>query len=203
LQNVVGVTSFKQQKVLNIREGLKIGIPAVLGSIAGARIAVNLDDAFMERVIGGLLIGMFFLILLKPNRWLRGKEDQEGLKPVWQMTIFFLIGIYGGFIQAGVGFFLLAGLVLGSGFELVRANALKVFIVFIYTPFALAIFIINGDINYVFGFILAAGNMTGAYLGARVAVKWGAPAVRVFLLVAIFFASLKLLGALDFLSGRT
>ena len=151
----------------------------------------------MERIIGGLLIGMFFLIVLKPNRWLKGHENQVPVKLVWQAVIFFFIGIYGGFIQAGVGFFLLAGLVLGSGFELVKANALKVFIVFLYTPFALAVFILNKDVNYVLGFILAIGNMGGAFIGARVAVKWGARAVRVFLLVALFFASLKLLGIFE------
>ena len=192
LQNVVGVSSFKKQKVLDFRDGLKIGIPAVVGSLIGARIAVNLNDAVMERLIGGLLIIMFFLIILKPSRWLKSHEDQAPSKYTWQVIIFFFIGMYGGFIQAGVGFFLLAGLVLGSGFELVKANALKVFIVFLYTPFALLVFILNDDVNYVFGFILAIGNMLGAWVGARVAVKWGAAAVRYFLLVALAFASLKL-----------
>ena len=193
LQNIVGVSSFKQQKVLDFKDGIKIGIPAVIGSLIGARIAVNVNDAIMEKAIGGLLILMFFLIILKPNRWLKGHEDQPPAKLIWQVIIFFFIGVYGGFIQAGVGFFLLGGLVLGAGFELVKANALKVFIVFLYTPFALAIFIINGDVNYVFGFILAIGNMMGAFFGARVAVKWGAKAVRYFLLLALAFASLKLL----------
>jgi len=163
----------------------------------GARIAVSINDALMEKAIGGLLILMFLLIILKPGRWLHTHEGQPPVKLLFQVIIFFLIGIYGGFIQAGVGFFLLAGLVLGSGFELVKANALKVFIVLLYTPFALAVFIWNHDVNYVLGIILATGNMTGAFLGARVAVKWGAGAVRVFLLVALFFASLKLLGAFD------
>jgi uncharacterized membrane protein YfcA len=194
LQNVVGVSSFRQQKVLDFRDGLKVGIPAVIGSLVGARIAVDLNDAVMEKFIGGLLIAMFFLIILKPGRWLKGREGIEALGTPWQLVIFFFIGIYGGFIQAGVGFFLLAGLVLGTGFELVRANALKVFIILLYTPFALGVFIFNGQVSYIFGFTLAIGNMLGAFVGARVAVRWGAPAVRVFLLIALFFASLKLLG---------
>ncbi len=197
MQNVVGVTSFKRQKVLDLKQGLIIGLPAVAGSLLGARIAVGINDAIMEKAIGGLLILMFFLIILKPGRWLNSHEGQPPVKQLFQIIIFFFIGVYGGFIQAGVGFFLLAGLVLGTGFELVKANALKVFIVFLYTPFALAIFIWNHDVNYVLGFILAIGNMTGAFMGARVAVKWGAKAVRIFLLVALFFASLKLLGVFD------
>ncbi len=197
LQNVVGVTSFKKQRVLDLKQGLIMGLPAVAGSLLGARIAVSINDAVMEKAIGGLLILMFFLIILRPGRWLNSHEGQPPVKFIFQVIIFFLIGVYGGFIQAGVGFFLLAGLVLGAGFELVKANALKVFIVLLYTPFALAIFIWNHDVNYVLGFILAIGNMTGAFLGARVAVRWGAKAVRIFLLVALFFASLKLLGIID------
>ena len=201
LQNVVGVASFKKQKVLDLKQGWIIGLPAVAGSILGAQIAVSINDAIMEKAIGGLLILMFFLIILKPGRWLNSHEGQPPVKLLFKIVIFFFIGVYGGFIQAGVGFFLLAGLVLGTGFELVKANALKVFIVFLYTPFALAIFMWNNDVNYVLGFILAIGNMTGALFGARVAVKWGAKAVRVFLLVALFFASLKLMGAFELFSG--
>ena len=100
-----------------------------------------------------------------------------------------------------MGFFLLAGLVLGTGHELVKANALKVFIVFLYTPFALAIFILNDQVDWKLGLILAIGNMIGAFVGARVAVKWGAKAVRYFLIIALAFASLKLLGVFDLFLG--
>jgi len=85
-----------------------------------------------------------------------------------QIIIFFVIGIYGGFIQAGVGFFLLTGLVLGVGIDLVKANAIKVFIVLLYTPFALLVFIYNRQVDYKLGLILAAGNMIGAFLGAKI-----------------------------------
>jgi uncharacterized membrane protein YfcA len=201
LQNIVGITSFRQQRVLSFREGLMIGIPAAVGSIAGAHIAINLNDEIMTRAIGGLLVFMLVLIILKPDRWI---NEQAGGPPVvrWlQIIIFFAIGIYGGFIQAGVGFFLLAGLVLGTGHELVRANALKVFIVFLYTPFALAIFILNDQVDYKLGLILAIGNMLGAFAGSRVAVKWGPRAVRYFLIIALAFASLKLLGVFDLFAG--
>jgi uncharacterized membrane protein YfcA len=200
LQNLVGITSFRQQKVLSFREGLRIGIPAAIGSVLGARIAVNLNDEIMGKTIGGLLILMFFLVMLKPERWI-GKQGQPSMGRWLEVVIFFMIGIYGGFIQAGVGFFLLAGLVLGSGLELVRANAVKVFIVFLYTPFALGVFILHHQVDYKLGLILAAGNMIGAFTGARLAVRWGAWVVRYFLLAALAFASLKLVGAFE-LVGR-
>jgi len=194
LQNIVGVSSFRQQKVLDFRSSVKLVIPAVIGSVLGALIAVDIDEQIMEKTIGGLLLFMFFIILWKPSKWLREQQGRASLSYGFRIMVFFLIGVYGGFIQAGVGFFLLSGLVLGAGYDLVRANAVKVLIVLIYTVFALAIFIINDQVNYTYGFILAAGNMVGAFLGARVAVKWGPKFVRYLLLCIIIVASAKLLG---------
>lgn len=194
LQNVVGVTSFKRQKVFTLNEGIWLAVPAVIGSLIGAALAVNLNDIIMTRVIGGLLVFMFFLILFKPDVWIKGQAGLIHSKPsFWQVVIFFGIGIYGGFIQAGVGFFLLAGLVLGAGFDLVKANAIKLLIVLIYTPFALAIFIWNDQVNWTAGLILAIGNMLGAFIASRFAVSWGAKAVRILLLVILLGASIRLI----------
>jgi uncharacterized membrane protein YfcA len=194
LQNVVGVSSFKKQKVLDFRSSVKLVIPAVIGSVIGAIIAVDLNEEVMRKTIGGLLVFMFFIILWKPSKWLREQQGKSPL-PYWlRAIIFFLIGIYGGFIQAGVGFFLLSGLVLGAGYDLVRANAVKVLIILTYTAFALAVFIFNDQVNYTYGLILAAGNMIGAFLGASVAVKWGPKFVRYLLLITVLVAAAKLLG---------
>ncbi|MGC9341639.1 MAG: sulfite exporter TauE/SafE family protein [Bacteroidales bacterium] len=194
LQNVVGVSSFKKQKVLDFRSSVKLVIPAVIGSVIGAMIAVDINEEIMRKTIGGLLLFMFFVILWKPSRWLREQQGKAPL-PYWlRAIVFFFIGMYGGFIQAGVGFFLLSGLVLGAGYDLVRANAVKVLIILVYTAFALAVFIYNDQVNYTYGFILAAGNMIGAFLGAKVAVKWGPKFVRYLLLVTVIVAAAKLLG---------
>lgn len=194
LQNVVGVSSFKKQKVFQIKEGIWLAVPAVIGSLIGAALAVNLNESTMTTVIGGLLVFMFFIILLKPDAWIKGQASLVKSKiSWWQVIIFFSIGVYGGFIQAGVGFFLLAGLVLGAGFDLVKANAIKLLIVLLYTPFALAIFIFNDQVNWKFGLILAIGNMLGAFVASKFAVSWGPKFVRIILLVIVFGASVKLI----------
>ncbi len=193
LQNVVGVRQFHKEKVMDFPSGFKVGIPAVAGAIAGAFIAVNLNDEVMKLAIAGVMILVFFLILLKPNRWINSHETHPPI-PYWvQVIVFFFVGVYGGFIQAGVGFFLLTSLVLGSGFELVKANALKLLIILLYTPLALLIFFMNGDVNLWIGLVLAVGNMTGAWIGTKIAVKWGAVLIRYFVLVAILVASTKLI----------
>ncbi len=201
LQNVVSVGGFRQKKVLSFREGLFFALPAAAGAVAGARIAVHLDEEVMRRTIGVLLVIMIFIILYKPERWLQGKKMMMSRRRrIVLMILFFFIGMYGGFIQAGVGFFLLAGLVIGAGADLVKANALKVFIILLYTPLALTFFMYFHQVDYVLGLVLALGNMSGAWLGTRVAVSWGPRFVRVILLFALFISAAKLTGLFDWLS---
>jgi hypothetical protein len=193
LQNAVGVSSFHREKVMDFPSGFRVGIPAAAGAVAGAFIAVNLNDRVMKLTIAGLMLVVFFLILLKPGRWINSHESHPPV-PYWvQVIIYFFVGIYGGFIQAGVGFFLLTSLVLASGFELVKSNALKLFVILLYTPLALIIFFLHGDVNLWIGLLLAGGHMAGAWLGVKIAVKGGAVVIRYFVLVAIVVASAQLI----------
>jgi uncharacterized membrane protein YfcA len=118
LQNIVGLGGFHRQDMLDLRGTIILGLPAIAGSLVGAQIAVNLDEEMMRRAIGLLMVVMLVVILVRPNRWLKGELTRLENWPGWsRMLLFFAIGIYGGFIQAGVGIFLLAGLVLGVGYE--------------------------------------------------------------------------------------
>ena len=193
LQSLVAVGRFKQKKVFQWKEGIWLTIPAVVGSFIGAAFAVNLNDQIMNRVIGLLLIFMFFLLLYKPDKWLTNKESISTKPSFIQVLIFFAIGLYGGFIQAGVGYFLLAGLVFGAGYNLVKANAIKSLIVFVFTVAAIGVFIYNGQVNFMYGIVLAIGNMLGALIATRVAIKRGAKFIRWFLLVTVLVFAVKLL----------
>lgn len=195
LQNVVGVGSFRQQKVLDIRRGMTLAVPAIFGAVIGAQIAVNLDEEIMRRVIGGLMAVMLVVLLVRPKRWLEGRPEMTGRRPGWlQLIIFFAIGIYGGFIQAGVGIFLLSGLVLITGYDLVRANAVKVLIILFFTVFALIIFVLNDQVRWFVGLILAVGNMSGAWVASRMAVERGAGFVRWILIAVVAVSAVFLLG---------
>jgi hypothetical protein len=194
LQSLVAVGGFKQKKVFEWKEGIWLTIPATIGSFIGAAMAVNLNDLLMNRIIGGLLIFMFFIILFKPEQWIKEHAGLVKAKPsIMQIIIFFGIGFYGGFIQAGVGFFLLAGLVLGAGFDLLKGNAIKVLIVLVYTVAAIVVFIYNNQINYQIGLILGLGSMLGAWIATRVAVKKGSKFIRWVLLITVFGFAVKLL----------
>jgi hypothetical protein len=134
-------------------------------------------------------------IFWKPKAWL---ENQVGVvtekNSAWVTVVFFLIGAYGGFVQAGVGIFLLMGIVYAGQVNLVKGNAIKVFIILCFTMFALAVFLVNGYVDWRIGLTLAAGNAAGAMVASRLAVKRGEAFIRWVLLLAILMGASKLLG---------
>lgn len=195
LQNVIGVQTFRKKKVLDLKTDYRLAVPAVVGSVFGALIAVEMNVDLLKKIIAVLMVFMLFIIVIKPEVWVKERAGTAMAKPsLIQYVIFFLIGLYGGFIQIGVGFFLLAGLVLGAGQDLVRANAIKVLIVLLYTIFSLGIYFYHGQVNIVAGLTLAVGNMFGAWLGAHFTVKGGAKYVRYVLIGAMVIVILNLFG---------
>ncbi len=202
LQNVVGTAGFYRQGKLDVRGALLFSIPTVVGSILGARIAVDINEALFRRVLAVTMIVMLIVMLVKPERWVTGKiHTHTGRISIAQIVVFFAIGIYGGFLQAGVGIFLLAGLVLGPGYDVVRANAVKVAIVLALTFAALIVFQANAQVLWGPGLVLGIGNMIGAWLGTRFAVSKGAVWVRWFVIAVVLISAAQLLGVFEW-AGR-
>ncbi len=111
-------------------------------------------------------------------------------------AVFFVIGIYGGAIQAGVGLVLLAALTR-AGFDLVTANSVKVLVVLTVTAVALPVFIVEGKVDWIPALVLAAGFTAGGWLGAHVTVRGGDRMIRVVMVIAALLLAAKLLGAFD------
>ena len=172
VQNVVGITTFRREGRLGFGgAGWLIG-PAVLGSIVGAWLASSLNAEVMNSVIGVVMVVMLGIILFDPRRWLRETSVVPPGRPgPGILALFFALGVYGGFIQAGVGVFLLAAMVLGVGYNLVEANAIKLVIVLGLTFTALVVFVSRGQIHWGLGGLMAAGQSLGAWLAARFASR--------------------------------
>ena len=195
IQGITALITWKKKFPIKLKDDAVIIISACCGAVGGAFMATGLDKETLEVFIGGLLLFMLALMLIKPEKWLKqGDESNRKKSPLFvQIIVFGAIGVYGGLIQAGVGFFLLAGLVWVGGYNLMKANSLKILITTIFTAFALPVFIIYNQIDWVMGFALAAGASLGAFLAAKLAIKKGVGFVRIFLIVIIFLAALKLL----------
>jgi len=187
LQNLVAVANFKRNKTLTIeKKTIRWAIPVIAGSIIGSLFSLEINNAAFGICFVAVMVFMVLMLLFNPTAWLKGNPNKVNNVTTFAEYFFlFLIGIYAGFIHVGTGYFLLAVFVLMNGYNLLQANAIKNFIVLLYVPFSLAIFIYHGEINYEYGLIHAIGNMIGAYIASRWAVNWGVNFVRWMVIVFI------------------
>jgi uncharacterized membrane protein YfcA len=191
IQNIFAITGFHQEKQNEFKQSFKYALFTLPGAIAGAILAVRLSDVWFQRILAVIMV-LIVLTLFIPKT----EERKSAIigKKSWIVYLALLgAGFYGGFIQVGVGFILMAILFHLAGLTLIKVNVHKVFIILLYTIPALAIFILTDNVNWKYGLILAAGNATGGWISARVSVKKGESYIRVILAVAIIIMAYKLI----------
>jgi len=192
LQSLTATQQFARRGLLPFRPARWAVAFAAAGAVVGAYLGTVVDAPQLQSVIAVAMLIMLALLLIKPQRWL--SPALEPVAPGWQALAFFAVGVYGGFLQAGVGFFLLFSLVGLGGWDLVVGNALKSLIVAVFTIPALIIFLWADLVAWGPGLSLAAGSTVGAWLGTKMAVSWGPQFVRAVLVVMVSAASTRLLG---------
>ena len=181
--NILGTANFARKQLVPWKISFSLIIPAMIGTAAGAWVATRVSNEQMRTAFAVVLIGVALSVLFKPSAWL--KERMEPRLGWWGRAAAFLaIGFYGGFIQVGVGFLLISGLVLGCGLDLVKGSAAKMFLIACYTVLAVGIFALADQINWAVGLVMAIGNSTGAYFGTRLAIEKGAGLIRWLLAIA-------------------
>ncbi len=191
-QNISAVYSFKREKYQEFKLSTKLSLLTLPGAIAGAILAVRVSDALFEKILGIVMIGIIISMLFPKSK--KNSIYDPNKKLSWPVYLaMFGIGFYGGFIQVGVGFIIMAALQYLLKLDLVRVNMHKVFIVLIYTAPALLIFIFTNNVNWPLGISLAAGNSFGAWWAAKFAIKKGEKFIKIILIIAVFIMSLKLL----------
>ncbi|MEI6435895.1 MAG: sulfite exporter TauE/SafE family protein [Bacteroidota bacterium] len=200
-QTLSSVGSFTRQKMFTNMRPVYLSIPATIGAIMGAYLAVDVNERVIKAAMGVSMVIMVFFLFYKPDKWLK-ENPVLMVRPIrwWQLVIFFFVGFYGGFIQVGVGYFLLMALMLGVGYDIVKANAVKNLIVFFYAIFALLVFMVDGKVNYMYGLILSAGSMIGAWIASYLAVKKGAGFIRAIILLSVILTILQITGIINFTS---
>jgi uncharacterized membrane protein YfcA len=194
IQNVFAIASFRHDKIHQFRKSLYLALFTLPGAVLGAILASRIDHDWFQKILGLVMIGIVFTMLFSRRKMtplnLRVDEDES----LWIYPAMFGIGFYGGFIQIGVGFLLMASLYHLLRVNLVQVNMHKVFIVFIYTLPALLVFILTKNVKWSYGIILAAGMALGAWWGAKIAIKGGERVIKIILAIAIFIMAIKLLG---------
>lgn len=198
LQSVVGVRGFVKAGKMPVRDLPHILLPTLLGGIVGAFIASFAPAAWIKPLLLSTMLAMAAIMLFVPAV-VMPKEgtvplsvQQGGMKArLW----LFLAGVYGGFVQAGVGFVLITAIAGSLRYDLIHSAALKLVCTLVFTGVALLLFAWQGQIDWYTGAILACGNMIGAHYGVHLAVNIHPRRLKQILflmtLVAVIAAFLK------------
>jgi uncharacterized membrane protein YfcA len=193
-QNIGATWSFHRRKLIS-REWLLLAVPpALVGVVLGTLAAVRIEELAFQRILAVILVAAAAWTVWHPV-----KPPEEGAAPPpeggrrWLFVgLFFLVGVYGGFIQAGVGFIVLA-VTSSGGLNLIRGNALKIPLILAFTILALALFAWNGKVDWPMGLALAVGNFLGALLGVRLQILKGHKWVKNVVTVTIVLFAIRLL----------
>ena len=192
MENAVAAVSFHGGKKVPWRFVAPLLLPIIVGAGAGAWVATLLSAETMKRVFGVVIVLVALSMLIRPSRWMQ--EGEPRIREPWRSLAFLGIGFYGGFVQAGVGFLLLVGLVLVEGLGLIRGNAAKVVLILAYTPLSLFLFARAGQVDWAAGATLGVGSMTGALIASRLAIRKGAAGwIRWVVIAAALVAALRML----------
>jgi hypothetical protein len=187
LQGIAGSHGYYRHGKLQLRDIAPLLAPALIGSLAGGLLASYLSPDLLKPALLLTMLGMAVLMLVAPSvvapspgTPVLALKDSPGA-----MFGLFIAGLYGGFVQAGVGFIILAALAGGLRYDLVRSNALKMAITAALTLIALAVFIVRDQVLWIPGLLLSAGTVVGASMSVKFAISVPQSVLKWFLFVMV------------------
>lgn len=192
LSSASAAATFHRHGHLDKKLALRLAIPTLLGAPLGAGLAIYLPSDAFRPIFGVLFLTMAVVLIINPGRL----TEKSAIYPQAERfisPIFFGIGVYVGFIQAGMGLLLLMAMSLIHSGDMVGANAIKNLIGFTVTLVAMLLFLASGLIDWVPALLMAAGNVVGGVVGAKLAINKGNKLVIVFLVVVMVATGIQLL----------
>ena len=194
VQNLVAVPTFRAGGVRGMRGLWPLVVLAMPGAALGAWAGAVMPDLVFRRVLGVAMLAMALVILRRPPpRETSAVATATGRFRRRTLVAFVLLGLYAGFLQAGIGFLIVFVLAGFEGLPLVRCHAFKVLVVLCLQSIALPVFALHGKVSLIHGLVLAAGLGLGGFLGARVTLRAGEQALRRVLVAAAALLALRML----------
>ena len=192
IQNFFAVGGFRSKNVaLPWPYSLYLGLSTLFGGVIGAMMASRIGDELFNKIFAaGMIISAFF-ILFNPKRG-AGEEKLSFKSQVIGSICFFFLGIYGGFMQAGIGFLVLGVLSLVNNLNLVTSNYVKVFSAIIYTGASVVVFAIEGKIHWPTAGILSIGMAGGGWFASRWSVDMGEVWIKRVMIASIILLAIQL-----------
>ena len=192
-QMATAVVAFFKKGYSDFRLSLSLALAALPGAVAGAYAGTRLEGIWFNRLVAIITLAVMLVMAIKKDEKTYAGAPSEKPRLLLAHILMFFVGLYGGFIQIGIGFLFLPILNRTLGLDLVRVNMHKTFIISFYTTAALIVFAWQVEIFWILGICLAIGTSIGAWLSAHVQVSKGEWIIKVVLNTVLVLIIIKLL----------
>lgn len=185
-QSMAGTAALRREGKLETAAIVPILIPTVLGATVGALVATWVPREVLKPIMLITMVLMAGLIAFRKTTLIPSEGAPLAPRDVPRSYVeLFLAGIYGGFIQAGVGFLLLAAIVGTLRHDLIAGNALKLVVTLVFGAVSLGIFVWAGLVSWAPAIVLAAASILGARLGVRLMLRVPIAGLRWFVFLCV------------------
>lgn len=196
VQNLLALYVFYIKGMRNVKLSLMLSVPAIIGSFIGVHFAINLPDAVFNRMLGIIML-LVLIVMIIPTRWKDTQNQSEKLsvfRIVLLIIVFLALGIYGGIVQAAVGFlFIIALNLIMPRLTYAEVQCMKTLVITIYLSLSTFVFIFQGYVNWPFAISLALGSGIGGFIGGRLTVSLPEKKLKIIMFIIIFILAIKLL----------
>ena len=177
---------------VRLRDQLGMAVISAIGGGLGALVAHLIPVGVLRVVMPVILVAVALFFALKPG--LSDSDRVERIRPgVFAATAVPLIAGYDGFFGPGTGSFFMLAFVMLAGFGVLKATAHTKLLNFSSNIGSLCVFIPSGAMWWAVGLGMAAAQVAGASLGARLAMRVGARLIKPLLVVTSTAMAARLL----------
>jgi uncharacterized membrane protein YfcA len=175
------------------KKALPCVIMAMIGSAAGARLALLVDAELFKRLM--LVIIPIAAYYVLKNKSMGAEPDPLDFKSMMirASAVALVIGMYDGFYGPGTGTFLILLLSSFAKFRLGEANGVAKSINLTTNITSLAVYLMSGKVIIILGFIAGLFGIAGNYIGVSFFNDKGAKAVKPIMLVVLTIFFIRIL----------
>jgi len=193
MQNIFAISGFKQKGVNLMRFSLPLGLMSIVGSLIGATYSLTLSDSQFKTVLAIVMILVLIISNYSPTHSEQHIPRLTGSPWLLTTLLHIFIGMYGGFIQAGVGFLSLITTTTINRLDLIKANCVKVTVALFYSSASLILFAFHGKVWWIHGLTLGLGCALGGWLGSHLSVLKGNQWLQKVITITVICMAIKLL----------
>jgi uncharacterized membrane protein YfcA len=192
MQNISAVSGFKSKGISDFKFSSLLSLTAILGSIVGAQIAIDISEELFKKILSIIMILVIATIIFKKNKPSELLNNYASKNKFISIFLFFFVGIYGGFIHAGVGFIILTILSNINNMKLSNANSIKVFVALAFSIISLLVFIYEDKVNWIYGINIGIGSALGGWIASRWSYNKSDRIIKIFLGITVGIMSIRL-----------